>query len=102
MFYDVCRRHQRDLGAWIETLTASFETILDDAALPTSSPRVFRAGGFDYGSSEADQARYLEALSDSGYRIDSSATAGSFDAKDLRVGAPFGRNVFDLRHGIVE
>lgn len=102
MFYDVVRRHNVDLTAWLEVVTAEYDRILSDAAVKPPSVRAFRPGGWDHGSTYDELRTYLAALAKCGYRIDSSDAGGVFGEASWRVGAPFSRNVYRLPDGLIE
>jgi hypothetical protein len=101
MFYDAHHRHGVDLTEWVAQVDRSFSTFLDDVG--HRPPRkVFRAGGFDCGSTPEEQAIFLEALVANGYDVDSSATLVEGSTRGTRVAVPFGRNCHRLEGGLVE
>src|SRR4051812_11364062 len=55
MFYDVCRTHRIKLADWLEEAQVAFRDVLSDGELASPAPTVFRAGGFDHGSSRQEQ-----------------------------------------------
>jgi len=102
MFYDVVYRHRRGWGEWMQEVTRTYESLLADAAIAAPARLAFRPGGWDHGATREDLERYLDGVAEAGYAIDSSATAGVFGEASWRVGAPAGRNIYELRGGLVE
>jgi hypothetical protein len=102
MFYDVVHRHKADLRSWLVEVRECFERVLADATIDPPLRPTFRAGGWDYGSTEDEVAKYIDALRGAQFVIDSSAVAGSFGTTSWRVGAPFGSNVFWLAPDLLE
>jgi hypothetical protein len=102
MFYDVVRRHHADLAAWLEVVTAEYDRLLGDADLTPPAIRAFRPGGWDHGSTAEEIQTYVSALTSCGYRFDSGDACGSFGDRTWRVGAPFGRNLYQLSGGLIE
>lgn len=102
MFYDVVRRHNVNLAAWLVVVTAEYERLLRDARVPAPLIRAFRPGGWDHGSTIDEIRAYLSALTTSGYQVDSSDASGTFGDATWRVGAPFGHNIYRLPRGLIE
>ncbi len=71
-FYDVVRRHRLDLQEWLGHLLAHYNSL------------------------------YIEAVCNAGFAYDSSVTRGTFGAREFRIGAPFGSNIFALRPTLTE
>jgi hypothetical protein len=101
-FYDVVRRHRVNLRAWLDELLCHYGQFLQDAGIEQPERLAFRAGGWDYGATREENRAYIDAVSDAGFAFDSSATAGTFGTKDFRIGAPFRRNTFQLKEGLIE
>jgi hypothetical protein len=102
MFYDVVRRHNLDLAAWLVVVTAEYDRLLRDARVQAPAIRAFRPGGWDHGSTTEEIRAYLSALTTCGYEVDSSDASGTFGDRTWRVGVPFGRNVYRLAGGLTE
>jgi hypothetical protein len=102
MFYDVVRRHNLNLAAWLVVVTAEYNRLLSAAELPAPSTRAFRPGGWDHGSTVAEIQTYVSALRACGYRVDSSDASGTFGNRTWRLGAPFGKNVYRLPGDLIE
>ncbi len=102
MFYDVVHRQGHDLTEWLGVVTAEYERLLADVGVAHPSTASFRPGGWDHGSTPEELRIYTLALSRWGYRIDSSATSGTFGESSWRVGAPFGANAYRLNGGLLE
>ena len=102
MFYDVVYRHSIPIGQWLGEVVGAFERFSSDAQIPMPRPLAFRAGGWDHGSSREEVGEYVAGLAAAGIDADSSASSGQYGTRDWRVGAPFGRNVFELAPGLVE
>lgn len=102
MFYDVVRRHNLDLAAWLVVVTAEYERLLRQAELVMPATRAFRPGGWDHGSTAGEMQTYVSALATCGYRVDSSDAAGAFGDRTWRVGTAFGKNVYRLPGELIE
>jgi hypothetical protein len=98
LFYDVVHLNGADIGEWLATVREVHEGFLADAGIPLPERPAFRAGGWDYGSTPEELARYVDGLAKAGYAFDSSAVAG----EDWRVEARFGANAFALAPGLAE
>jgi hypothetical protein len=98
LFYDVVHLNGADIGEWLATVRQLHRGFLADAGIPEPAQAAFRAGGWDYGSSSDELARYVAGLREAGFRFDSSAVVGA----DWRVGARFGHNAFSLGEGLAE
>jgi hypothetical protein len=91
-----------DLSDWLASVFRVYDEIVAEIAERPATARVFRAGGWDYGSGTDDLALYLNALRSSGVEIDSSACCGRFGKSDWRVGLAFSKNLFYLGGDILE
>lgn len=101
-FFDAVRRHAVPLGSWLATVRELRDRVLHEAGCRGPELSVFRAGGWDYGSSRDEVAAYLRGLRDAGFQADSSACRGVFGTRTWRVGAAWGENVFPLLPGLLE
>jgi hypothetical protein len=101
MFFDVVYRNGIPISEWIPRVTSSFAAFGREVG-QSAGPLAFRPGGWDSGGDSRDLADYVEALGLAGVRYDSSATRGEFGSTSWKVGLPFGRNVFRLKHDIIE
>ncbi len=102
LFYDAVYRHRLDFASWSTAVRDSYEEVLSDAGCRKPTLPVFRAGGWDYGSSCRDLPRYIEGLVAAGFRADSSACRGIFETPTWRIGSDFGANIFWLDKGLLE
>lgn len=102
MFYDAVYRHGLDLTDWLKTVNRLHKEFLSDADCTEPRMSVFRAGGWDYGSSCNDLRQYMNAVVDAGFCVDSSACRGKFGTPSWQVGTAFGVNVIGLAGGLVE
>jgi hypothetical protein len=100
--YDVVRRHGVDLTDWLQTVLASYDSVLAEIGVPRPQRLAFRAGGFDAGSTEDELRAYVAALSHCGFEFDSSASRGEFGTRSDRFGAPFPDNAYELAGGPIE
>jgi hypothetical protein len=101
-FYDVVRRHRLDLQEWLGLLLAHYDEFLKQADIPRPERLAFRAGGWDHGATPEENSLYIEAVCKAGFAYDSSVTRGTFGAREFRIGAPFGSNIFALRPTLTE
>jgi hypothetical protein len=83
-------------------LLEAHRQFLDDADLDPPERTVFRAGGWDHGSSAEDMRRYIQGLEANGVTVDSSATTGVFGTDSWQVGRRFGENTFWLTPSLIE
>lgn len=102
MFYSVVYCHKLDIAEWLKTVKGIYEGFLADAGCAQPRGSVFRAGGWDYGSSCSDLSQYMSGLLKAGFGMDSSACRGTFGTPAWRVGTVFGLNVIRLTGGLVE
>ncbi len=102
MFFDVVYRHQISLSDWLSNVHRLHNSILKEVRCKIPRVPVFRAGGWDYGSTIEDLDAYMNALKAVGFRIDSSACSGSFNTPTWRIGARYGSNCFKLKNDLVE
>jgi hypothetical protein len=102
MYWDVVYRHRLHLAGWLKVVRATYDVLLRDADLMQPNVLAFRAGGWDYGSSSADLANYIDSLAAAGVQIDSSACSGAFGTASWRMGSWFGSNMFRLAPGLIE
>ncbi len=102
MFHRAHYQHGVDFGSWMGTVKAGYESFLADAGVPPPHMLAFRAGGWDYGSTSEDLRIYLDALSEAGYKVDSSACSGAFGTPSWRMGADYQSNVFLLDSNLIE
>ncbi len=79
-----------------------FEEFLRGAILGAPGTRIFRAGGWDYGTTPADLTTYVSGLRRAGLDADSSACRGVFGSASWCIGLPYGRNCFSLPQGLLE
>lgn len=101
-FHHAVKHCGLNLGVWLTEVFRIYDEIMVEIAGRPVETRVFRAGGWDYGSGREDLHTYLCALREAGVAIDSSACRGQFDTASWRVGLAFGRNLFHLQGGILE
>lgn len=101
-FHHAVRQSGLDLADWLVEVYRIYDAIMTDIAERPVPTRVFRAGGWDYGSGRDDLQAYLDALRAAGVAIDSSACRGRFGTTSWRVGMGFGHNLFHLEGGILE
>lgn len=101
-FYDAVHRHGVVLGDWLRAVITAHHDLLGGDAATDGASAIFRAGGWDHGSTRDECAAYVHALHAAGVAIDSSASSGTYGEPSYRVGAPFGENVFRLSSGAVE
>jgi hypothetical protein len=102
MFFDVVYRHGVDIREWLIVLMSHYDHFLDDAGLQRSKQVAFRAGGWDYGATEADARSFIDGLVAAQVSLDSSASSGVFGTRNWRIGAPYGQNVFSIAPTVVE
>ncbi len=99
MFFDVVHRHRLELRQWLVEVRGIYQSMMEEMACPPSKRTVFRAGGWDYGSSDVELKLYSDALAAAGFEIDSSACAGTFGTPTWHIGSDFGHNLFKLLGG---
>lgn len=102
MYFDIAYRNGKTFREWLPTLTRAYDEFLQDAGIARPGALAFRAGGWDYGSTKADVADYLEALVAEGFAFESGAVSGIRGTRSWRLGAPFGSNTFELVPPLVE
>jgi hypothetical protein len=101
-FYDIVRRHGLDLDTWLRRLLEHYDEFLSEAGVQRPEQLAFRAGGWDHGSTPAESAAFVTAVSDVGFAHDSSASSGVFGTRTFRVGAPYGSNLYRLTGSLAE
>jgi hypothetical protein len=102
MYYDIAYRHGKTFQEWLPTLARAYDDFLQEARITRPVALAFRAGGWDYGSTKADVADYLQGLVAGGFAFESGAVSGVRGTRSWRIGAPFGSNTFALPPPLVE
>jgi hypothetical protein len=102
MYYDVAYRNGKTFHEWLPILTRAYEQFLREASIPRPDALAFRAGGWDYGSTNADVEDYLTGLVAEGFAFESGLVSGIRGTRNWRIGAPFGSNTFQLLPSLIE
>jgi hypothetical protein len=102
MYYDVRYRNGLTFRAWLPTIVRAYDAFLDEVGARRPVSLAFRAGGWDYGSTQDDVMDYLAALVESDFSFESGAVTGTYGTRGYRIGLPFGQNVFPLIPPLIE
>jgi hypothetical protein len=102
MYYDLAYRNGATFREWLPKLMQAYDQFLEDAHISRPAALAFRAGGWDYGSTEADVGDYLEGLVAGGFAYESGAVRGIRGTRSWRIGASFGSNTFRLVPPLIE